>query len=94
MTDLIEDTKTLSILSADVGRGAEQLRVPVGERAVNRSDSCVEVDSPVTPFVLRLDRVPSTPAALSRIHARVDEINRRLQEAEMPFRLRVMHKGA
>jgi len=47
-------------------------------------------DSLGTPYVLRLDGVPSTPASLARIRERVDEINRQFRQARVPFQLRVI----
>jgi hypothetical protein len=47
-------------------------------------------DSLGTPYVLRLDGVPSTPASLIRIRERVDEINRQFRQARVPFQLRVI----
>ncbi len=43
-----------------------------------------------SPFVLRFDLLPATPASLARIRRRVEEINRQLRLSEAPFRLRVM----
>jgi hypothetical protein len=44
----------------------------------------------VPPFVLRLEGVPPTPVCLARIRKRVEEINQRLRQSEVPFRLRIM----
>ncbi len=43
-----------------------------------------------TPYVLRLDGVLATPASLARVRERVEAINRQFQQADVPFRLRVM----
>ncbi len=44
----------------------------------------------VAPFVLRLEGLPATPACLARIRRRVEDLNRQLQQSEVPVRLRVM----
>lgn len=90
MTNLVRDTKTPLLRCADVGSGAEQPHGPVAAHDINRSGSCTQPDSPVAPFVFCLDRVPVTPASLARIHARVEEINRQFQQAEVPYQLRMI----
>jgi hypothetical protein len=42
------------------------------------------------PFVLRLEGLPATPAVLTRIRRRVEEINWELQRSEVAVRLRIM----
>lgn len=44
----------------------------------------------VPPYVLRFDRLPTTPTALARIRERVEEINRQFRQSAVPLRLRLM----
>jgi hypothetical protein len=67
---------------------------PVGRCMKDRGPDQQYSEGPAKPaapsFVLRLEELPATPVYLARIRKRVEEINRQLQQAELPFRLRVM----
>lgn len=71
-------------------RGAHLAGRHIKDRGADQEYTRDAVKPAVPPFVLRLEGVPATPACLARIRRRVDEINRQLQQSEVPVRLRIM----
>lgn len=42
------------------------------------------------PVILRFDRLPATPQNMNRIRGRIQDLNRRLEQAGVPLRLRIV----
>jgi hypothetical protein len=70
--------------------GADVLYEPAEKPGADRWSPRPVVPSRAAPYVLRLEGVPATPASLARIRERVKELNRQFQQADVPFRLRVL----
>jgi hypothetical protein len=68
-------------------RGAHLVGRYIKDRRADQQYSRGTSKPAVPPFVLRLE---GTPACLARIRRRVEELNRQLQQSEVPVRLRVM----
>jgi hypothetical protein len=71
-------------------RGAHLVGRYIKDRRADQQYSRGTLKPAIPPFVLRLEGLPATPACLARIRRRVEELNRQLQQSEVPVRLRVM----
>jgi len=96
--NLEKHTKTLAEQLAE----AENSLVPTRARGEHLVDRHIKgrkakqqtnrsaVIAATAPFVLRLDRMPASPASVARVRERVEEVNRQLRQSELPFRLRMI----
>jgi hypothetical protein len=71
-------------------RGAHLVDRYIKGRKVDHQSNRSTVLPAAPQYILRFDRLPSTPTSLARIRKRVEEINRRLWQSDVPFRLRAM----
>jgi hypothetical protein len=71
-------------------RGAHVVGRYIKDRRADQQYSRGTSKPAVPPVVLRLEGLPATPARLTRIRRRVEELNRQLQQGEVPVRLRVI----